>query len=123
MAKKGNNLMFPKPGKKKKRKPKKRESILHRRDGTCYLCKVLENDWTRKWPLEEHHVFGHSNRNLSTEYGLTVFLCQRHHVNWSKDSPHYNKEYMDLLRRNGQRAFVREFPGEDFYALFGKNHL
>jgi len=74
-----NNLLFPKPGKKKKRKPKHRESILQDKDGRCFLCMLLDNNNFYYPDIEEHHVFEGPDRPISTEEGLTVYLCPRHH--------------------------------------------
>lgn len=121
MAKKDNELMFPKPGKKKKRK-KHPISLMQRKDGTCYLCKRLHGDWTRK-QLHEHHVFGGSaNRTLSEQYGLKVYLCIEHHLD-GDEAVHKNKRIMDMLRKEGQKAFERHYPELDFVEIFGKNHL
>ena len=69
------------------------KSILHdKAEGTCYLCKLLNNDYQRRTNLEEHHVMeGTANRRKSEQWGLKVYLCHEHH----KDSPaavHGNQE-------------------------------
>lgn len=115
-------IEFPKETKKKKRKAHAK-SIMQRKDGTCYLCKRLHDDWTRKTPLHEHHVFGGTaNREISERYGLKVYLCVEHHLTGS-EAVHKNKKTMDLIRREGQKAFERNYPERDFVEVFGKNYL
>lgn len=114
-------IEFPKQIKKKKRKVHAK-SIMQRKDGTCYMCKLLHDDWTRK-ELHEHHVFGGTaNRELSERYGLKVYLCVEHHLT-GQEAVHTNKKSMDLVRRHGQDAFERNYPEMDFVEVFGKNYL
>lgn len=115
-------LEFPKPTKKKKRQIHGK-SILQRKDGTCYLCKRLNDDWTRKDPLHEHHIFGGvANRKISEQFGLKVYLCLEHHTN-GPEAVHVNKKTMDYLRRQGQRKFEEHYPELDFVEIFGKNYI
>ncbi|MBQ0113854.1 MAG: hypothetical protein KBT03_12050 [Bacteroidales bacterium] len=114
-------IEFPKKPTKKKRKVHAK-SIMQRKDGTCYLCKWLHDDWTRH-ELHEHHVFGGvANRTLSEQYGLKVYLCLEHHL-MGAEAVHKNKDSMDLVRREGQKAFERNYPELDFVEVFGKNYL
>lgn len=113
--------MFPKEPKKKKRK-KHPASIMQRKDHTCYLCRKLNRDWTRKSNLHEHHVFGGTaNRTLSEKYGLKVYLCVDHHLTGS-EAVHRNADIMLMLRRDGQQAFETVYPELDFVEIFGKNY-
>ncbi|WP_432334196.1 hypothetical protein [Coprococcus comes] len=68
------NMMFPKPIKKKRKKHKK--SIMQPKgDRRCYLCMLLDGDFTYKPYLEEHHVlFGNTHAFAEAE-GLKVNLC------------------------------------------------
>lgn len=114
-------LEFPKQAKKKKRK-KHLQSIMQKNDGTCFLCRVLKDDWTRKQTLHEHHIFGGvANRPISERYGLKVYLCLDHHVN-GPEAVHNNQENMEILRRMGQRAFENNYPELNFKEIFGKNY-
>lgn len=72
------NMMFPKPIKKKRKKHKK--SIMQPKgDRRCYLCMLLDGDFTYKPYLEEHHVlFGNTHAFAEAE-GLKVNLCLEHH--------------------------------------------
>ena len=114
-------MLFPKERKKKKRK-KHTESIMQRKDRTCYLCRRLHGDWSKKTVIHEHHVFGGTaNRTLSERYGLKVYLCPEHHLT-SHDAVHRNREIMDMIRKEGQRAFEETYT-LDFVKIFGKNYL
>nr|WP_317365147.1 hypothetical protein [uncultured Blautia sp.] len=115
-------LLFPKTPKKKKRKHHK-QSILHRKDGTCYLCSMLNNDCHKHQNLHEHHIFGgRPNRTHSEEYGLKVYLCPEHHLT-GPEAVHKCKKTRDLLRRIGQREFEKTHTREEFMNIFGRNYL
>ncbi len=115
-------MMFPKQP-TKKRRLKHRESILHKKNGTCYLCMMLHDDYCVQRGLHEHHIFGGTaNRRLSEEYGLKVYLCLEHHEHGS-EAVHKNADVADILHRIGQQAFEREYPNLEFREIFGKNYL
>lgn len=65
-------MMFPKPGKRKKTK-KKTKSIMHKKDGTCYLCR-LSGNYAKHACVQEHHIFPGADRQNSEETGLKVYL-------------------------------------------------
>lgn len=73
--------------------------------------------------LEEHHIFGASNRKLSEKYGLKVWLSHDYHR--GKYGVHSgNKDLADELHRAGQQAFEERFGSrEDFVQIFGRNYL
>lgn len=98
------------------------KSIMQRKDGTCYLCQLLNQDCSQKY-VEEHHIFGnHANRKLSERFGLKVYLCKWHHTE-GKNAVHNNAELRDMLHKKGQEAFERNYPDQDFRAIFGINFL
>ena len=103
-----------------KKRKRHKTSILHQKDGTCYLCRESGNYQYHK-VLHEHHIFGGPNRPISEAEGLKVYLCVRHHV--GRDAVHNNHEKMRLLQRDGQRAFERTHTREEFMRLFGRNYL
>lgn len=80
----------------------------------CFICKSLS--------VEEHHIFGASNRKLSEKYGLKVYLCHDHH-NEPPNGVHFNKDFMLYMHQLGQRAFNENYPDKDFKSIFGKNYL
>lgn len=115
------SMMFPKQKARKKRKKHKR-SILHDKESrTCYLC-ALWGDFREKEVLHEHHIFGGSNRRISEEEGLKVYLCPEHHMTGDA-AVHRNKDVMDYLHMIGQQAYEREHSRELFMRKFGRNYL
>lgn len=96
---------------------------MHKKtDNTCYLCMKL-GEYGTQANLEEHHVFfGNSNRKNSTKYGLMVYLCSGHHRD-SKEGVHFNKEYDEMLKQEGQQMFERTHTREEFMSIFGRNWL
>ena len=95
---------------------------MHRKDGTCYLCKKLNGgDWIQK--VEEHHVmYGNADRKLSERYGLKVYLCYEHHRG-KKGVHHDGTDLNILLRQEAQKAFMKKYPDKDWMEIFGKNYL
>lgn len=83
----------------------------------CFVC------GTTNW-LEEHHIFGGTNRKLSEKYGLKVWLCHYDH-NEPPVGAHHNKEKMLELKKIGQKSFMQYYGTsiEDFIQIFGKNYL
>ncbi len=101
------------------------KSIMHnRRDGTCYLCMLLHEDYSRK-QTQEHHVFyGTANRRLSEKYGLKVYLCQAHHTYaGSMEAVHRNHDIDVQLKEKAQKEFEQKYPGLCFKEIFGKNYV
>ena len=72
--------------------------------------------------LEEHHIFGGSNRKWSEKYGLKVWLTHDLH-NEPPYGVHHNRERDKELKRIGQRAFIEYYPDLDFLKIFGRNYL
>ena len=81
----------------------------------CFLCE------SEIW-LEDHHIFGSSNRKKSEKYGLKVWLCHDCH-NEKPNGVHFNKEKMDKLHEIGQKAFIENYPYLDFMKIFYRNYL
>ena len=102
------------------------KSIMHRKDGTCYLCAKLHggDDWHYEVTEEHHVVFGYwgSGRDLSEKYGLKVYLCQPHHQN-SPEAVHSNADIKRMLCEDAQRAFEEKHPDLNFKEIFGDNYL
>lgn len=118
-------LLFPKTPAKKKRKRHK-QSIMHKKDGTCYLCMLLNNDYRKHDVLHEHHIFGgKSNRSHSEAEGLKVYLCVEHHMT-GKDAVHNAKnsqKVQERLHQIGQQEFEKTHTREEFMNIFGRNYL
>lgn len=102
------------------------KSIMDKKDGTCYLCRMLYGDDMQK-TVQEHHIFyGTAKRKLSEKYGLKVYLCLYHHtgdINGSKEAVHRNQKMADLLHEEGQKAFIKQYSEKDFLQIFGKSWL
>lgn len=114
-------LLFPKPGRKKKRKTHQ-QSILHKKDGTCYLCIRLHEDYRRHNDIHEHHAFGGPNRDASEATGLKVYLCPAHHLS-GPEAAHVNIHSMRLIQQDAQAAYERTHSREEFMHLIGRNFL
>lgn len=116
-------LLFPKPGKPKKKKIVHPKSILHSRiSKTCFLCVLLANDWREYTYLEEHHLYpGNPDRRKSEEYGLKVYLCPAHHRT-GPDAVHNNSLIMRRLQATGQQAFEERYPELNWMEIFGKDY-
>lgn len=114
-------MIYPKSSKYKKRKHHKR-SILHVKDGTCYLCMKLRNDYRCHRVVHEHHIFGGPNRKISEEEGIKVYLCLEHHT-VGPAAVHNNINNMRLLQEEGQRAYEQNHTREEFMELIGRNYL
>lgn len=114
-------MMFPKPQRKKKRK-KHKDSILHCKDGTCYLCIKLRDDYRIYPVVHEHHVYDGPNRRISEAEGFKVYLCQSHHTD-GKDAVHKNIDYMRMVQQDCQKAFEENHTRQEFMELIGRNYL
>lgn len=97
-------------------------SIMQEKDGTCYICKMLEHDYSQKLTQEHHVFFGTANRKMSEKYGLKVYLCLNHHTS-GKNAVHQNREISDRLKEKAQITFQKKFPELNFREIFGKNYI
>ena len=79
----------------------------------CLIC--------RSPYVEKHHVFGAANRQNSEKYGLTVWLCHKHH-NEPPEGVHHNRELSDRLKSWAQVRFDESYPNTNFVEVFGKNY-
>ena len=86
----------------------------------CFICRNTLG-------LANHHcIYGRGLRPLADKYGLTVWLCQRHHtgdINGKQFAVHHNKVFDLKLKQTAQKAFMAKWPDKDFKAIFGKNYL
>lgn len=99
------------------------KSIMHRKDGTCYLCALLNKNYSTYGYTEEHHViYGKGNRPLSEKYGLKVYLCVGHHRE-GKEAVHKNWENDLILKKEAQRIFEKTHSRKEFREVFGINYM
>ena len=99
-------------------------SIMNTTKGKCFLC-------GKECQTQEHHIFGGSNRRVSTEWGMVVDLCPYCHnkCHNGKDSPYVRCR----LHKQGQKAwedfygleleFEGKNPRQEFMKVFGRNYL
>lgn len=100
------------------------KSIMHRKDGTCYLCMMLHADFSIKQTQEHHAIHGMGRRRLSEKYGLKVYLCFRHHTaDGGPEAVHRNAGTDLLVKKEAQKAFMKRWPTLNFREIFGKNYL
>lgn len=111
-------MLFPKPERQKKRK-KHRKSILQEKDGHCYLCMKLHDDYRIHSVIHEHHVFGGANRAISEAEGFKVYLCLEHHVA-GPEAVHNNQKNMRILQQDAEKIYEQSHSREEFYRLIGK---
>ena len=115
-------LMYPKSGKKKKRKKHGKSIMQDQSCKQCFLCMLLDNDYREK-PVHNHHIFyGNGRRQISETYGFTVNLCIEHH-NVGKESVHQNKNYDRILKRMCQQTYETDHSHEEFLQIFGENFI
>lgn len=100
-------------------------SILQDKEShTCFLCILLNSDYSDKRTEEHHVVFGTANRKLSEKYGLKVYLCKEHHEHdGGTNAVHRNAEIRKRLCEIAQRAFEQQYPSLNFREIFGKNYI
>jgi len=82
----------------------------------CYVCGTTVS-------LESHHcIHGTANRAKAEQYGLKVWLCNKHHTG-SSESVHRNND-MDLFFKQLAQEYFEEICGsrEDFIKEFGKSY-
>jgi len=73
--------------------------------------------------LHNHHIFyGQGQRELSDKYGLTIWLCGKHH-NLSSEGIHFDKHFNRYVRKIAQQKFEETHTREEFVKIFGKNYL
>ncbi len=99
------------------------KSILHdKKEGTCYLCVLQNQDYALRTDLEEHHVMpGTANRRLSERYGLKVYLCRQHH----REGPgavHNNIQQQCFLQKKAQEAFETRHSHAEWMRIFGRDY-
>lgn len=97
------------------------KSIIQSDKTKCFICE--QNSSVE--PLDEHHIFGGANRQLSEKYGLKVYLHHSKCHIFGNMSAHQNKEVSQKLHEIGQRAAMKHYNWtvEDFVKIFRKNYI
>ena len=104
-------------------------------DRRCYLCMLLDGDFSYKPCLHEHHVMFGNDRAFAEAEGLKVNLCLRHHLE-GPEAVHNNKETREYLCRihnnhknaeilmaKAQEAFERTHSREEWAQNGRKDYL
>lgn len=82
----------------------------------CWFC-------GRSDELHVHHViYGQGYKKMSDKYGLTVWLCPKHH-NMSNDGVHFNKARDLELKQYAQKKFEQKYSHELWMQEIGRNYL
>ena len=91
-----------------------RKSIMQT-EKQCYICGAQTG-------LESHHVLaGVANRKVSEKYGLTVWLCHRHHT--GADGAQYDKDKNLWLKEEAQKAFESIYSHDEWMRVIGRNYI
>lgn len=100
------------------------KSIMHnKRDFTCYLCMLLNQDFSTRSNLQEHHaIMGTANRRLAEKWGLKVYLCLQHHTD-GLQAVHNNIELQRLLQKSAQETFEQKYSHQLWMQVFGRNYI
>lgn len=84
---------------------------------SCFRCGTNRN-------LETHECFGGSNRNLSIQYSLQVFLCDECHRGTSGVHGKNGLSLANELKAYGQRIWLDNHgTKEDFIRIFAVRWL
>jgi 5-methylcytosine-specific restriction endonuclease McrA len=81
---------------------------------SCQLCGSFRQ-------LEQHHIFGASNRKKSSRYGYVITLC--HNCHNEPGGIHSNRANSNELKRMAQTEFEKTHSREEFISEFGRNYL
>ena len=107
--------------KKKKKRVKRKNSLIHQKDGTCYMCLKLYGK-SKIFPIvHKHHAFLGPRRETADREGLFVFLCPEHHE-FSKDAVHEKHENLRIIQRDCQKAWEQEHTRTEWMELMGRNY-
>ena len=113
--------MFPKQPSRKRKCRKHAESILQK-GKYCYLCALMDGNYSERPGLHRHHIYGGANRGISEENGFWVRLCIAHHE-YGPYAVHLNHRTMRMLQRICQQEYEKNHSREAFMELIGRNYL
>lgn len=116
-----SDMAFPKPERKKRKKPHKK-NILATQKGICYLCARMDGDYRQKYTEEHHILFGGGRREKSEGEGIKVDLCLYHH-RIGRQAVHNNQDMREILCRIAQEEYERTHTRRDWMQISGKNYL
>lgn len=113
--------MFPKVSGKKKRKKHAKSIIQPKAEKYCYLCALLNDDYSEKLVQEHHVIFGTANRTKSEEMGLKVNLCLCHHTE-GPEAVHNNQRNRRILESTLQQTYEQNHSHAEWMEKIGKNY-
>lgn len=107
----------------RKRRKRHKKSILMKKDGTCYLCRMLHNNARIHLQTEEHHIFfGIGQRWKSEEDGMKVYLCIEHHRT-GPEAVHMNSRICRKLQRAAQLKYEETHTRDQFRQRYGRSYV
>lgn len=114
------------PKRTRKKRSKRHARSIMQGEGDwnrCYLCMMLDGDYTVQRNLEKHHVFfGAGQRDKSEADGLTVRLCRAHHQG-GPDAVHRNNAIRRRLCAIGQGLYEEQFGHGAYMERYGRDYL
>jgi len=94
----------------------KRYSILTKKLDRSYVSGSRGN-------IELHEIYFGALRSTSIKYGLVVPLTKEEHRGTFGVHGSKGHALNERLKKDGQRAFEKEYPDLSFREIFGKNYL
>lgn len=95
-------------------------SIIQKDRSVCFICG--KNDQADYFGLDEHHVFGASNRKKSEKYGLKVYICHDScHLNGVHKNAKLNRKVQSVVQKRAMQYYG--WSVEDFIGIFGRNYI
>ena len=96
------------------------KSIIQEDREHCFICG--RNARADYWGLDEHHVYGGSNRKMSEKYGLKVYIChERCHLNGVHKDADLNRQVQAIVQKRAMQYYG--WDTETFIRIFRKNYL
>lgn len=118
-----SDMAFPKTKKKRKKRGHQRTSGKPKKLWSIFTEDMDHCMYTRKFPVERHHIFSHSSREieLSEDYGFIAPLSPELHPNGVKAGPDASRVDKDLRKRCREYYLSHygteeEFRNEFFYS-------
>jgi hypothetical protein len=72
------------------------------KENWCFICGSCDG-------LEEHHIFGGSDRQVSEKYGLKVHLCNAHHHGTNGAHGKNGAKLQKYLHETGQQVIEQKW--------------
>lgn len=79
--------------------------IAEDKENSCFICGSCDR-------IEEHHIFGGPDRQVSEKYGLKVHLCNAHHHGTYGVHGKNGKELQKYLHELGQITIEEKWVAE-----------